>query len=111
MALAIAPAPVPLRLDESGTVRVGMTRVTLGTVVHAFRGGDTPEAIADAFPTLALAEAYAVIAYYLAHREEVDAYLKDEEQAAAAVRDQIVSRPDYQEWRERILARREAKGR
>jgi hypothetical protein len=31
--------PLPLRLDEEGTVRVGGTRVSLDTVVTAYRNG------------------------------------------------------------------------
>ena len=43
MALTIEPAPVPLRTDADGVVRVGRTRVTLDTVVAAFEEGATAE--------------------------------------------------------------------
>ena len=66
---------VPLRIDEDGVIRVGDTRVTLHTIVARYRVGDTPEAIHEGFPTVAIADIYAVIAYYLAHRDEVDAYI------------------------------------
>jgi hypothetical protein len=49
--------------------------VSLDSVVYAFLDGQTAEAIAQAFPVLTLEEVYGAIAYYLAHRGEVDAYL------------------------------------
>jgi len=66
---------VPLRTDEQGVIRVGETRVTLLTVVNRYRVGDTPEMIHQGFPTVSLADIYAVIAYYLAHQDEVDMYI------------------------------------
>lgn len=65
----------PLRTDQYGTVRVGGTRVTLDSVIGAYKRGDSPEEIAEGFPALALADVYAAIAYYLSHQGEADAYL------------------------------------
>ena len=64
----------PLRTDEHGTIRVGGTRVTLDTVIGAYKRGDSPEEIAEGFPTLELADVYAAIAYYLSHRSEAESY-------------------------------------
>ena len=64
-----------VRLDEHGVLRVGATRVMLDSVVAAFRLGHSPETIRQQYPALTLEEVYGSIAYYLAHREEVDAYL------------------------------------
>src|SRR5258707_15027784 len=66
---------VPLRTDADGVIRVGPTRVTLVTLVQRYRVGDTPESIHEGFSTISLADIYAVIAYYLAHREELDKYI------------------------------------
>ena len=53
------------------------TRVSLDSVVVAFAQGLSPETIAgECFPTLTLEQVYGAIAYYLAHRTEIDAYLK-----------------------------------
>jgi len=53
------------------------TRVSLDSVVLAFVQGLSPETIVgECFPTLTLEQAYGAIAYYLAHRTEIDAYLK-----------------------------------
>jgi uncharacterized protein (DUF433 family) len=57
------------------------TRVSLDSVVLAFRDGFSPEAIvAECFPVLTLEQVYGALAYYLAHRTKLDAYL---EQAGA----------------------------
>lgn len=66
---------MPLRVDEAGAVRVGASRVSLETVLHHFNLGATPEEIVVNFPTLELADVFAVCAYYLRHRAEVDSYL------------------------------------
>ncbi len=68
---------VPLQLDTQGVYRVGQTRVTLDSVLRAFHQGDTVEDIVSRFPSLEMADAYQVIAYYLRNRAELDAYLDD----------------------------------
>ncbi len=73
---------VPVRTDEHGIIRVSGTRVTLETIVARYRQGDSPETIHDGFPTVALGDIYAVIAWYLAHQEEVDRYMAEETIAA-----------------------------
>ncbi len=55
---------------------VADTRVSLGSIVYAFLDGQTAESIAQSFPVLTLEEIYGSIAFYLAHREEIDAYLE-----------------------------------
>lgn len=108
MTLTIRADPVPLRVDAGGAIRVGHTRVTLETVIGFFNRGSSPEEIADSFDTLKLADIYTVIGYYLRHRAEVDAYLKHVDEEAETVRRKIESQPGYQEFRERLLARRAA---
>lgn len=79
----------PLHQDASGALRVGHSRVLVDLVIHAFQDGATPEAIAQRYPTTTLADIYAVIAYYLRHREEIEAYLQEREQRAQEVRQRI----------------------
>ena len=55
------------------------TRISLDSVVYAFLNGDSPESIAQNFPLLSLEQIYGAIAFYLANRELIDAYLKDGE--------------------------------
>ena len=80
---------VPLRTDEYGKLRVGDTRVLLELVIHAFQQGETAEGIIDSYPTLKLADVYAVLAYYLAHRAEVDAYVRQADEAADRIQREI----------------------
>jgi uncharacterized protein (DUF433 family) len=49
------------------------TRVSLDSVVLAFLDGLSPETIVvECFPVLTLEQVYGAIAYYLAHRAEID---------------------------------------
>lgn len=65
-----------VRLDEHGVYRVGDTRVMLDGIVYAFKEGDSPETIIQHHTGLGLEDAYGAITYYLAHKEEVEAYLQ-----------------------------------
>jgi hypothetical protein len=56
-------------------MRVGSGGVPLDSVVAAFHQGHSPEMIRAQYPSLALQEVYGAIAYYLANRRDVDAYL------------------------------------
>ena len=80
---------VPLRTDADGVIRVGNTRVTLHTLIGFYNSGETPEDLHDGFPTVSLADIYAVVAYYLANRETVDAYLHEIDVEAERVRREI----------------------
>ena len=57
------------------------TRISLDSVVYAFRTGLSPESIVQSFPLLTLEQVYGAIAFYLANRATIDAYLADEEVA------------------------------
>lgn len=72
----LAADPVPIRVDEDGTYRVGGTRVTLDVVLDQHLAGKTPEQIVTSFPALKLADVYGVIAYALNHAEELEYYLQ-----------------------------------
>ncbi len=64
-----------LTRTPTGTWRIAGTRVSLDSVVADFWAGAAPEEICQDYPTLSLAQVYNTIAYYLNHREEIDAYL------------------------------------
>ncbi len=108
MALAIVETPAPLRTDVDGNVRVGGTRVTLDTVVGAYLDGATAEDIVAGFPTLELADVYAVLSYYLRQRADVDAYLCEQEREAAVIRARIEARSPQGDIRARLLARKQS---
>lgn len=106
MGIVLQSEAPPLREDASGALRVGSSRVLVELVIHAFQDGATPEAIAQRYPTATLADIYAVIAYYLRHRQELEAYLTEREQRAQEVRQRIEQQQgDLADLRRRILAR------
>jgi len=109
MSLSIEAEPLPLRIDRDGTVRVGGTRVTLDTIVGAFLQGAAAEEIAQQYPTVSLGDVYAVVAYYLRHRAEVDEYLAERQREAESLRKEIEANLDRSIIRERLLARRASK--
>ena len=67
-----------VRTPEGGW-RIEGTRVSLDSVVHEFLDGESPEAIVEHFPSLALDQIYGAIAFYLSHQPEVDAYLQEQD--------------------------------
>jgi uncharacterized protein (DUF433 family) len=77
--LTLSADPLPLRRDVRGVVRVGRSRVPWDMVIRAFHEGASPESIVRAYPSLQLADTYAVIAFYLRHRKAADAYLRRRE--------------------------------
>ena len=106
MPTVISSQPVPLETSSDGVIRVKGSRVTLDTIVAAFAEGATAEEIAQQYPTLDLAAVYGVISYYLQHADEVDAYLSERQEKAAAIRRENERRFDPRGVRERLLARR-----
>lgn len=104
--ILIETNPVPLKTDADGVVRVGGTRVTLDTVVAAFKEGATAEEIVYQYPSLKLADVYSVIGYYLQHRPDVEAYLRRRQRQADEVRKRNEAQFDAHGIRDRLLARR-----
>src|ERR1044071_7594172 len=81
--------PVPLRRDSNGKIRIGETRILLELVIHAYLRGENVEEIVDSYPTLKLSDVYAVLAYYLTHRTEIDAYVREADQRADQIQHEI----------------------
>ncbi len=106
MTLTIGLETPPLRVDEAGAIRVGNTRVLFVLVVRAYQTGESPERITRIYETLDLADVYAVIAYYLRHRPEVDRFLEEYDKRAEEVRREIEQRQGSQVgMRERLRSR------
>jgi uncharacterized protein (DUF433 family) len=95
-----------LTRDPDGEIRLTDHRIGLYHVVTTYNEGYSAEMLAEEFPTLPLALIHKVIAFYLEHREEVDAYVagsrEEIERQASAPR----QRPDLSELRRRREARR-----
>lgn len=105
MTLTIDNEPLPLLVDDDGVVRVGGTRVTLDTIVTAFNEGANAEEIVQQYPSLSLADVYAVIGYYLRRRSEIDDYLEQRTIRAEEVRQSNEFRYSQRDIRKRLLAR------
>lgn len=86
---------------------MGDTRVLLEMVIGSFERGATPEAIVESYSVLKLSDVYAVITYYLNHRDEVQHYLAGRRQVADEVRAAIeAGKADDDALRARIRSRR-----
>ena len=107
MTLTIIPetAPLPLEMNTDGVVLVVKTRVTLDTVINTFIQGTTAEEIVYRYPSLKLADVYAVIAFYLNYQQEVETYLHQRQQQAQIIRKMNEAKFDPQGLRDRLLAR------
>jgi uncharacterized protein (DUF433 family) len=68
--------------QRNGGFYVAGTRVSLDSIVYSFNAGDSPETIRQNFSSLSLEEVYGAITFYLAHTREVDANIREGEEAA-----------------------------
>lgn len=100
---------VPLQTDTHGVIRVGKTRVLLELVIHAYYLGETPEGIVESYPSLTTSDVYAVIGYYLANPQEIDAYVRQrDEQADKTLREMEAKlTPEARTLRTRLRAYQE----
>jgi hypothetical protein len=103
-----APQAGPLLPLAFAAKRDTGTRVTLDSIVTAFDLGATPEEIVQRYPSVDLASAYALIAYTLRHRDNVDSYLAERGRVSAEIRADIEARFPPDGVRARLLARRAA---
>jgi len=60
--------------QRDGGYYITGSRVSIESIVHAFLSGESAETIAESFPALTL-EVYGALAFYLAQRSRIDAYL------------------------------------
>jgi len=93
-----------------GSWRIAGTRISLDSVVYSFCEGATPEEICQDFPGLSLAQVYATIAYYLNNREEVDRYLREAQESAEDLRQDLNTRhSDFvRDLRQRLIVARQS---
>jgi uncharacterized protein (DUF433 family) len=91
MTIALHADPAPLRVDDTGTIRVGQSRVTLDVLLQYFRMGMSPDEIASGLDTLSLADIHGALAYYFRHQTEMDSYLAAREEEAEELRRKIES--------------------
>ena len=82
MTITLHADPVPLRVDDTGAIRVGQSRVTLDVLLQYWRLGMRPEEIARGLDTLTLADVHGALAYYFRHQAEIDQYLRRQRQGS-----------------------------
>ena len=109
MSIALTTEPPPLNIDTDDVIRVGRTRVTLDTIVAAFKEGATAEEIAVQYPVLDLGDIYAVLGYYLRHQTEFESYFQRRQQQQEQVQIENERRFNPSGVRTRLLARRQRK--
>jgi uncharacterized protein (DUF433 family) len=107
MSITVHADPVPLHVDETGTLRVGNTRITLDVLLADHRNGMTPEEIVEQLDTLTLPDVYGALAYYYRHQEELDEYLKRRREEADQAQQRIeAAGPTAAQVKARLLAKR-----
>ncbi len=82
--MSIVATKAYVELKNEGYWIIG-TRISLDSVIYAFRQGLLPESIAQCYPLLDLEKVYGTITFYLANRADLDAYIASEEEAFAAM--------------------------
>jgi uncharacterized protein (DUF433 family) len=106
--LNLDPRAVPLTRLENGVYRVTGTRIPLERVIESFNDGASPEEIVGSFDTLRVSDVYTILGYYLDHKEEVEEYLREQNEEAAKMRQMIeTAQPPKPGLREELLRRME----
>jgi uncharacterized protein (DUF433 family) len=91
--------------ERNGGYYVAGTRISLDSIIHAFRRGESPETICQNFELLRLEEVYGSIANYLERQAHFDAYLVRQDEKWAEGR--RAGEPLPTDLRERLLRARE----
>ena len=91
--------------QQDGVYRIGGTRVSLDSIVYAYRRGASPESIQRSFPSLTLEQVHGALAFYLSHQTEVDNYLLQGEKEFGEL--QGTSQEKHSDWYEKLRRARE----
>lgn len=87
---------------RNGCYYVAGTRIGLDVVVYEFRDGRCAEEIFEAYPSIgSLAKLYGTITFILEHPNEIDSYLKEQDQRWEEFKAQNPLEPDLAERLER----------
>lgn len=94
-----------------GVYRIADSRVSLDSVVYAWRDGLSLESIRENFPVLSLEEVYGAITFYLANQEEIDKYLSQSEAEFETARQRSIEqlRQNKPQLHERLIAQKRQK--
>ncbi|MFZ0548230.1 MAG: DUF433 domain-containing protein [Candidatus Promineifilaceae bacterium] len=96
---------IPLTTTEDGVIRVTGTRIGLDIIVEDYNAGMSPEEVAYNYPSLSLADTYAVITYYLSNKRDVDVYISQLNREAEEIRQSIETKYNLDDVRQRLVAK------
>lgn len=78
---------------QEGVIRIKGNRIDIEIVLEDYLAGASPEEILLRYPTLTLEKIHATILYYLAKKEEVEAYLERVRQFEAEAEQEQLRNP------------------
>jgi uncharacterized protein (DUF433 family) len=93
-----------LTRHQYGEIRLTGHRIGLFHVVEDYKEGQSPEQIAERYPSLSLALIHKVIAFYLENRTELDDYVAARRQEIEKQETAPQPGPDLAELRRRMEA-------
>ncbi len=105
MTVSVSNTEFRYNVTTAGVIRIGSTRVSLDSVIHAFKQGYSPEEIALDFDSLTLTEVYSAISHYLQNKSDVEAYLLERSAQDGDLRSEIESRFVPQSIRDTLLSK------
>jgi uncharacterized protein (DUF433 family) len=104
--LELEALPLPLERRPDGSIRFRGSKIPLERIVFLFHEGQSPEEMVCEFPTLKLADVYTAVAFYLNHKEPVDAYAQARQTEEDGVIAELEARSQWSELRDRLERRR-----
>ena len=104
----VSTIEIKLTKTKEGVIRIADTRVSIDSVIIAFKRGAEPETIQRSYDRLTLAQVYSVISYYLNNKDELNEYLADRNEQFEEIRESNEARFGHTGLREKLLARRDA---
>jgi uncharacterized protein (DUF433 family) len=104
--LALETPLAVLREDGDGNLRIAHSRIILDSLVADLDGGAAATATVSGFARLSPEEVRAALEHYLAHRHELDSYLRRQANERRAARAEAERRFPPTSIRARLIARR-----
>ena len=100
--------PSFLTVDDGGFIHVADHRIGLHHILRHYDEGDSPEMIVEEYPTLSLSLVHKVIAFYLDHMLEINAYVIEHDRIIAEQMTKSKQGPTRSELRVRLESKRRA---
>lgn len=72
-----------------GRIRIDGTRITVHRITVLYKQGQQPEEILQSYPHLTLSQIYTALAYFHAHRDEIERELADQDAEYEELKQQL----------------------